>query len=427
MAARPPTEHGENTVRAAYVIGGSLLLAALITWSVLWVQRAVPLTRWAPLQFFSGSLGGVLLALTIGYVVRTAVLKRKPNRPLLTTTVLLGVGYAVTFWQGLVGRGGGLPLALLLTATMAAAMAIGALLGFLFGLPRFDYGARSGTQNATSAQESTASSVPPPTIATTTSVTRYRPSTNLDDVADWLTKIIVGLGLTQITTVGTALSQASKTILTPCGPDCLAREGFTSAIIVSGAVGGFLFAYIWTRLYYAAMAAKSDKEVMREIEESSTEKLGIGHPPTKTPREHGERGPEGAPPESVEEKKRLTDRVDSSDADPNKGKFGGSALQNDRALRAIIEPAVTMPGFYRVTMTVSSALPTKPLTGEVELHLHPTFRQSVVTVPVTNGVASLTVISYGAFTVGAVCDNGKTLLELDLAVLPDAPQDFKSR
>ena len=44
-----------------------------------------------------------------------------------------------------------------------------------------------------------------------------------------------------------------------------------------------------------------------------------------------------------------------------------------------------------------------------------------------NGIATLQLIAYGAFTVGAECDGGTTKLELNLAELPDAPQLFKER
>ena len=56
----------------------------------------------------------------------------------------------------------------------AAATAVGAFLGFLFGIPRTLQG------NTTPGPDEIAD---------------YRPNTNLEQISDWLTKILVGVGL----------------------------------------------------------------------------------------------------------------------------------------------------------------------------------------------------------------------------------------
>lgn len=66
-----------------------------------------------------------------------------------------------------------------------------------------------------------------------------------------------------------------------------------------------------------------------------------------------------------------------------------------------------------------------PLQGRVKFHLHSSFDPAVETVAVEDGQATLTLHAYGAFTVGAETDGGRTHLELDLAALPQAPKYFR--
>jgi hypothetical protein len=66
-----------------------------------------------------------------------------------------------------------------------------------------------------------------------------------------------------------------------------------------------------------------------------------------------------------------------------------------------------------------------PLTGTVDFYLHPTFSPSVRTVAVENQSAALHVTAYRAFTVGAVADDGRTKLELDLSADTSFPEKFR--
>jgi hypothetical protein len=119
------------------------------------------------------------------------------------------------------------------------------------------------------------------------------------------------------------------------------------------------------------------------------------------------------------------DSVEVEVDDPNKGQFGGKPARPGRRLTARVSPAPT-PEWFLIDLLVESDDAT-PLTGEVDFHLHPTFKPSVVRVPVQNGRAAFSVPAWGAFTVGAVVDNGLTRLELNLADLPDAPTVFRDR
>jgi hypothetical protein len=297
--------------------------------------------------------------------------------------------------------------ALLLIGIVTAATLVGSFIGFLFGIPRFDF------TSATTPPGATATAPPPTSSTSLPSGRRYRPSTNLDEIADWLTKIIAGLGLTQLDRIGTHLMSLTRNVLSPCQPSC-PNEGFVASGIVYGAVSGFLFGYIWTRLYYPKMAARSDRETdqtLIDVEVAAFAETGAGKDPK--------------PP--TQQTVTQTAMAPASSGDPNKGKFGGSPVVNGRVLRATIQPSESQAGLYRISLSVSSTSKSNPLTGFVTFHIHPTFRHREVTRPVENGIASLTLVAWGAFTVGALADNGATQLELDLATHPDATLDFRSR
>jgi hypothetical protein len=112
--------------------------------------------------------------------------------------------------------------------------------------------------------------------------------------------------------------------------------------------------------------------------------------------------------------------------DPNKGKFGGSSRANGRILEASLKPAVGPDGAACVVrFRVRSTTKSRPLEGQVTFYLHPTFgRWSEYEVLVVNGIAKDKITSWGAFTIGAVADDGATRLELDLATVGGGTPKF---
>lgn len=115
--------------------------------------------------------------------------------------------------------------------------------------------------------------------------------------------------------------------------------------------------------------------------------------------------------------------------DPWKGVFGGKSLdpRAGRALSAVVTPLKSVEGWYSIVLAVRAVGQAAPLEGKVRFFLHDTFRNDRPEIQARNGVAQLHVKGWGAFTVGAVCDDGKTKLELDLAELATAPIEFRMR
>ena len=111
----------------------------------------------------------------------------------------------------------------------------------------------------------------------------------------------------------------------------------------------------------------------------------------------------------------------SAESDPNKGQFGGKAIRDGLILSAAVTDAIGHPGYFRVDLSVAAQGGLRDL---VEFHLHDSFHPPVQVVKPVGNEAQLTLLSYGAFTVGAVI--GPTRLELDLAENPSFPSAFRA-
>ena len=114
--------------------------------------------------------------------------------------------------------------------------------------------------------------------------------------------------------------------------------------------------------------------------------------------------------------------------DPQKGRFGGKREGNNKRLEAAVIKS-SIPLFYNVIIWVETTNG-QPLTGEVIMYLHDSFANPVRVIKedeFTEGKAMVKVKAWGAFTAGAVCDNGATLLEYDLSLDDKFPKEFRDK
>jgi hypothetical protein len=127
---------------------------------------------------------------------------------------------------------GGLAIAML---AAAASFAVGALFGFLFGIPR-----ANTAQHVVASAESGSGST-----SVDASAPMYVPNTNLEQISDWLTKILVGVGLVQIGQIGGAINTLADGLAPGLG-----AYGHAAAVtlLISFTVTGFLSSYLFTRL-----------------------------------------------------------------------------------------------------------------------------------------------------------------------------------
>jgi hypothetical protein len=103
----------------------------------------------------------------------------------------------------------------------------GGIVGFLFGVPRTVQGS-----------------------ALSKRITQYQGNTNLEQVSDWLTKIIVGIGLVQIGHIVPALSKLAESMKAPLG-GLPSSAAFGLGLAISYALLGFFYFYFWSRSLFA--------------------------------------------------------------------------------------------------------------------------------------------------------------------------------
>jgi len=132
---------------------------------------------------------------------------------------------------------------------------VGGSLGFLFGIPR-----TLQQEGAAPASESNAASQ---AEAVRTQV-GYRANTNLEQISDWLTKILVGVSLTQVSEIRTGLSSLTAFVAQGIGTGPHSQV-FVSALLAYSATLGFLFGYLWTRLFMVGALRLADQAAIGDL------------------------------------------------------------------------------------------------------------------------------------------------------------------
>lgn len=225
-----------------------------------------------------------------------------------------------------------------------------------------------------------------------------------------------------------------KTITVPVPNYASVKDGYTQALLYfTLAVGTLLIALLLPRLQTFNISPTGGlsvtlKDVQQKVENLITQANSIQADSA------GPGGKKKTEELQAEVKEKINESkkglhftgVDNND-DPQKGRWGGLSERNKRKINAVVNES-NIKDYYKITLTVNSTDSNFPLTGLVKFHLHNTFinPDPVITVQEGKAVLNLSKV-YGAFTVGAEADEGKTLLELDLAELEDAPSAFKEQ
>lgn len=129
----------------------------------------------------------------------------------------------------------------------SAALLTGGLVGFLFGIPK-------SLQQEVSSPESGNGEEGKPSGKKEIG---YMANTNLEQISDWLTKILVGVGLTQLIQVPATLKKYSEFIAPALG-DFPSSKVFAIALLLYFVICGFFIAYLWTRGYLAGALRMAD-------------------------------------------------------------------------------------------------------------------------------------------------------------------------
>jgi hypothetical protein len=160
-----------------------------------------------------------------------------------------------------------------------ASTAIGCFLGFLFGIPK---SLQRGAGAPQPQQQPTSGTPSAPTNDTSGSAAAVRASgpafgtnTSLEEISDWLTKIIIGLGLVQFQTflaylynaalfAASYIAQSDLTIDTAQQSTLQYKSGLSSpflfAVILACLVAACLFAYLETRTRLTQLFLKQKRD-----------------------------------------------------------------------------------------------------------------------------------------------------------------------
>lgn len=161
-----------------------------------------------------------------------------------------------------------------------AGLIAGTAVGFLFGIPKIlqneqQVGDRTDVQSSDKR-----------------SSYRQQVNTNLTEISDWLTKIIVGLTLINLAKIPPYVSGLADTVAFGLNPaDASKEKSFALAIIICFPVLGFFFGYLYTRLFLAGAFSRADQgatesKIRRVVEAeaqaaSSSNLLESGRQPTE--------------------------------------------------------------------------------------------------------------------------------------------------
>lgn len=286
----------------------------------------------------------------------------------------------------------------------------GIILGFLFGMPRSEK-FRSKTVNGND----------------TTNQIWYTDNTNLEDVSDWLTKIIVGLSLVNFDKIIKYTDLSAKNIAKSIsGPEGVGNiYSLSYAIIILFMAAGFISSYLWAFAILRSILIKRKlddinvltPEVVKAVSTSAS------HEQINTDIATGVGAPDAF--KNLIEEKLASKEVKVKD-DLQKNRWGGKKEHNGKKLNGIVDKNKLYPSFFDLTLQVFSTDPAQPLTGWVAFFVHDTFgfKDNVVYAQVNDqGVAEIPLVGYQAFTAGALTEDD-TELELDLNNEKGYPEGF---
>lgn len=139
-----------------------------------------------------------------------------------------------------------------------ASLASGTALGFLFGIPKILQDNSIHDKPEKVASESN------PNKRSDAFSYRQQVNTNLTEISDWLTKIIVGLTLVHLAEIQQQFNNMANTFASGLNAGEPALEkSFAFALLTVYTILGFFFGYLYTRLFLAIAFSKADQEASK--------------------------------------------------------------------------------------------------------------------------------------------------------------------
>lgn len=325
-----------------------------------------------------------------------------------------GAGFRFLIWALLLALGGWLA---------------GGLLGMLFGLPsvvevRIADGQSTDGEGARSGGS-----------------LGYRESTNLEQIADWITKILIGLTLTQYNLWARAFEDSFVLASVQMLPYAVPSPTPAAIVVLAFVTNGFLAAYLVMRRYFIAEMVRGRNQARK----FAAEKIAVARDQgllqavsvTASPISQAQRAqeiatiavnlsPNASQDQAQDIAREVREAIEYPD-DPWRGKFGDTNAAGGCRLDATVQALEGSKELFTVRLTLIADSNTQRIGQSATFYLHPTFGAEPKKVAFgQDGIAALELIAYGAFTVGVLLETGERL-ELNLAALPGVPDLFRLR
>jgi tetratricopeptide (TPR) repeat protein len=142
-------------------------------------------------------------------------------------------------------------------AIALASAAVGGLFGLLFGVPRALAGSPSSTNGQYAAAPTMAGTSASSSSPITASAGGYGANTNLEQVSDWLTKLLLGAGFTQFARLPRGL-QSLGSYLAPGLGGGSGASSFAVVLVIYSLLVGFFLGWLAARLKLGAAFREAD-------------------------------------------------------------------------------------------------------------------------------------------------------------------------
>jgi hypothetical protein len=288
---------------------------------------------------------------------------------------------------------------------------VGFLIGFIFGIPRsirfrFDK-ANNKFENSTDDQN------------------LFADNTNLEEISDWITKIIVGLTLVESREILLRLEYGATSIANSYPNSSLHLMVFSYSLLIFFSGYGFFGGYFWARALFGSILIQSKSEEQENLKRLLNRNLSNAIQSDNT--EIKAIGMTEAIPTLADLKSKISDLLRTTPIldkeDTQNSRWKGQSISNDRELKATVTPTL-IGGMFDVVIEVISTSLSKPLNTIVVILLDSTFAENEIYLTPENNKVKVTVVAIEAFTIAAICDELNTKLELNLQKMAGLPQKF---
>jgi hypothetical protein len=282
---------------------------------------------------------------------------------------------------------------------------------------------------------------------------RLKYNDNLVQISDWLTKIIVGVGLTQLYSLPRFVIKIGEHFQKNFGDDIWGRN-VSIAIIGFFFILGFLMIYFWTKTDYSTVMKTMDDDLNKllraqlqtatlEKNQAQQEKKEMATDISKKETQdrifnsNSSAGSDTVDSfmadnqykDKIDELKKVVEKILPSKPiihpdDLQKDRWGGKTENGGKKVLAKVTKNAWQ-NLFDVVITVLN-IDNSPISEPAAIFVHDTYEfpdNVIYSIPTPGGIIQLSLLAYESFTLGVLFADG-TELELDLEQPTGFPPDF---